>query len=102
MPSRYIVDAVGLDPEQIRVTTVRWAEIGRDIDTLKEPLEEAPVEHVVFALERGDEVRAVFVEAGRRVDGGRVRIKARSRWDIELARRSSGRTLRDLPRLAPR
>jgi hypothetical protein len=102
MSSRYIVDAIGLDADKIRVTTVRWAEVDRDIDSLKEPLEEAPVEHVVFALERGDEVHAVFTKGGRRIDGGLVRIKTRALWDIELARHAPGRTLRDLPRLTSR
>lgn len=91
----YVIQAVSLDASG-NVESVEWGEADAATHDFKEPPSEAPVEHVVFALERGDEVRVVFVTPTGRMDGGPVRAQAGASNRIELTQGPDGRTLQDL------
>ena len=93
-----MVTAVDFDASG-RIVSVEGAQVD-DSGSLAEPIDEVPVEQIVFALERGDEVRAKLTNDADARSGPRVRIKEGALREIELEGASAGVTLEDMPRIA--
>lgn len=94
----YVVTAVEFDPNG-RAMIVEGAQVDA-LGALAEPPSEVPVEQVIFALERGDDVRAKMHDETDVRTCPRLRIKDGAPRDIELADTDSGLALTDIPRIA--
>jgi hypothetical protein len=94
----YAITAVDIDADG-HIVRVEGAELDA-AGMPSEPPAEVPVEHIVFALERGDEVRARFASDAEAGAGPRFRIRSGSLREIELESELPGRAVKDLPRIS--
>jgi hypothetical protein len=91
----YVVSAIEID-ESGRIIAVAGAEIGANGEP-SEPAVEVPVEQILYALQRGDEVRAVFSPDEDIHTARRIEVIADGPNVIELEHGTPQRSLKDLP-----
>ena len=101
--SMFAVNGVRIDPLSARVTHVRWAAVNAADRSLAAAPAEAPVADVARAIAAGDDVHAIFADAGDAVIGPRLkRVRYRDASEgieLDVDATSEARTLRDLPQI---
>jgi hypothetical protein len=93
----YVVSAIEID-ESGRIIAVAGAEIGANGEPT-EPAVEVPVEQILYALQRGDEVRAIFSPDEDIRTARKIEVTANSRNVIEIEHATPHHSLQDLPRI---